>query len=236
MCPGSCCTARCTSGERRASLSEDCPPTPSTPERGKGRDLVAASRFAARERDCNGCPRMSRPCQNLRASREAAHRAPAYRFVPTPPGEEGAPEQRRRRCWRWQWRGAVVGDNVTLVPGARASHRLRLRRRERGKEEEEENLGRGGGRGRERFLFAFFVKQNKQEILPEEEEKEEGGGGELLDTTSSGDAPAERRSQQVRGIPSTDTDSLSNRGQRAATAFPHSPCSAGQRCLPACAR
>lgn len=102
MCSGSCCTARCTSGERRASLSEDCP---STPERGKGRDLVAASRFAARERDCNGCPRMSRPCQNLRASREAAHRAPAYRFVPTPPGEEGAPEQRRRRCWRWQWRG-----------------------------------------------------------------------------------------------------------------------------------
>lgn len=184
---------------------------------------MAASRFAARERDCNGCPRMSRPCQNLRDSREAAHRAPAYRFVPTPPGEEGAPEQRLR-----QWRGAVVGDNVTLVPGARASHRLRSRRRERGKEEEETLGGKN--------FVCFFVKQSKQEILPEEEEKEEGGGGELRDTTSSGDAPAERRSQQVRGIPSTDTDSLSNRGQRAATAFLHSPCSAGQRCLPACAR
>lgn len=52
----------------------------------------------------------------------------------------------------------------------------------------------------------------------------------LRDTTSSGDAPAERRSQQVRGIPSTDTDSLSNRGQRApSTSSPPGPCSDGQR-------
>lgn len=87
--------------------------------------------------------------------------------------------------------------------------------------------GKGGKKKKktwgEKIFVCFFVKQNKQEILPEAEEKEEGGGGALRDTTSSRDAPAERRSQQVRGIPSTDTDSLSNRGQRAATAFPPQP-------------